>query len=188
MSTHQRARGKFSIEAMTQFEIFIFGCMNFAILIAIIAWGLRKTVRRFLYARSAVLKKQMVAAARERREARARLLKDRRNAETLEEDIAQRRSVMAASCQNECARVFDEARQRASGIVDAAARQVQDEAAQATAKARRLVLEDAFRRAEKILRDGMTSEERRRVVELGLEELDDIVRERAGEAAAEGAR
>ncbi|HPQ80329.1 MAG TPA: hypothetical protein PLZ86_01210 [bacterium] len=171
---------------MTKFEIFIFGCINFSILIVIIVWSMRKTVRRFLYARRANLKKQMVSAGRERRNARARLLKDRADIRNLEADLSERRKVMEIACRNECAHIYDDARRRASGIIHSAKRQVKEEAAQASARTRREILERAFRKAEGILREEMSEEERRRIVELGLSELRGIVEERVAELRAEG--
>ncbi|HPM40859.1 MAG TPA: ATP synthase F0 subunit B [bacterium] len=156
---------------MSQFEIFIFGCMNFAGLMAIIAWSLRKVVRQFLYARRANLKKQMVVAAHERRQARARLAKAREEADSVSEDIERRRRVMAESCVAECDGIIEEARRQASRIMESAGRQIVEERARAASNVRKRILEKAFARAEEMVRGGMTDAARRDALDAGLSEL-----------------
>lgn len=165
---------------MSQFEIFIFGCMNFAALMVVIAWSLRKVVRQFLYARRANLKKQMVAAAHERRQARTRLAKARASSDSVSEDIERRRRVMAESCVAECDGIVEEARRQASRIMESAGRQIVEERARAASNVRKQILEKAFARAEETIRSGMTDASRRNAVEEGLSELRGVVADEKG--------
>ena len=169
---------------MTEFEIFIFGCLNFVALVALLFYGLRKSARQFFYARRATLKKAMVAAARERREARLKLAEGRKLAASLEADIAERRRIMAEGCGQECAAVLAEARRRGEQLTAAAARQTAEERLRAASVVRGRILAEAFRRAEELLR-AAPEEARRRAIEGGVADIEALVR--GGRAAARGA-
>lgn len=160
---------------MTEFEVFIFGCLNFVALVALLFYGLRKSARQFFYARRATLKKLMVVAAHERREARLKVARGRKLVASLEVDIAERRRMMAEGCGRECEAVLAAARRRGEQLTASAARQTQEERLRIAQAVRGEILVEAFRQAEAILQ-AAPEKDRRRAVEGGVAEIEALVR------------
>ena len=166
---------------MSQGEIFIFSCLNFGLLIAGLVWGLRRVARQFFYARREELKKQMIAAAHGRRDARARLSRCRKMASGLEAEIAERRKVMSSTVAKECEAIMADARRRADGLRAGVMRQIREDESRAQGEVRASILERAFERAAKILRDETTAAARGHALDSGIADLTDAM---SGKGAA----
>lgn len=163
---------------MSEFDLFLLGCLNFAALIALLIWGLRRTARQFFYARRATLRKQMVVAAQALREAKGRAAKSRSLFAHLAEDVAYRKDGIAAAAAQRCDQIAEEAKRRAGRILDAAERQMKEEQARALADVRRQMILCAFRRVRDALKGKLDRGSQKKILERGCAELTALFSER----------
>ena len=129
---------------MGEMRTFVFGWMNFAILVGGLLWFLRPAAHQFFYARRTRIRKEMLASVLALRQARERHAKGRQEYEKLPEEIEGRKRAIEGHAEEECRTVEEEAKRRAQHMLDSAARAVKEERAKAHRAVRAQVLSEAF--------------------------------------------
>lgn len=161
---------------MTEFEIFLFGILNFVALIIALMWGLRRIARQYFYARSVGLRKEMIKSAHERRDAKARLVTARRKFEGVDGDIEHRRETIVSGYKKEGTTILEEAALRALRIIETTTRQAQEVRARAIAKIRAHILTHAFEKARTMLERGISESDEQHLVGKSLADLESIAK------------
>jgi F0F1-type ATP synthase membrane subunit b/b' len=154
-----------------EFRIFLFGVLNFAALVGVLWWKGRRVVKNYFYARRLVIRKQMIQAAHQRRDAKIHASKSRRLAANLKEELGRRKNASVELCKDECSAILDLSRQRSERIIEAAKKQAERERAQALVNVRDHLLRDAFVNARKLIAIKMTGDMKKLAVEHGLADL-----------------
>lgn len=162
---------------MSEFDVFLLGCINFAALIALLVWGMRRVARQFFYARRANLQKQMVSVARSLRAAKGRAARSRLLRDRLAVDIAHRKDGVAASAAQACDLIAKEAGRRARRIVETADRQRKEQQACTIAEVRRQMVVRAFAQARALVEEALDRGARRRIIDRGCGELSSLLSE-----------
>lgn len=165
---------------MKPLTIFIFGLINFAILVTALIWGTRRASSQFFYARRSEIKKDMVASAILLKQAKGRLLNLKKLMANLAGDILARHKTAIARATAEHDDIIKGARQKAAGLADAAARQSAEAKREALLDVRSRILKDAFARADAALAKGIPEKTKKDAVERGLKEVSAIMSSNAG--------
>lgn len=166
--------------------VFIFGLINFAVLLTALIWGTRRTARQFFYARRSEIKREMVASAVLLKQAKARLSKLEKLAATLADDIHARQKAIAIRAAAEHDDIINGASQKARGLIDAASRQSAEARREALLDIKSKILDAAFARAIAILSRGVPEKAKKAAVERGLEEVSTMVSSKAGASILRG--
>lgn len=160
---------------MKEFEVFIFGIVNFAILISLLFWGTRKLARQFFYARRMNIKKDLVDSARLERSAKFRLKNSKKLFENLQSDLAKRRAAAAAVCNEECRAIEDGAKRVAQHLIDGAVKQGRRERERALEAVKQRVMEEAFCGALEFVKAKMNTETGRAIMDKEIDRFENAI-------------
>ena len=156
---------------MIETRILLLGIVNFGLLIGLFAWLFRPLAKQFFYARRTRIRKQMINSVWELRKARSRVAESRHQFDDVHDDIRKRVDAIGASCDEECKSLVAEARRKESHFMKGASRRAEEDRIRFAAQVRSRLLNDAFRRAEEKLKKGFSADQRRRLINQGLEAL-----------------
>lgn len=152
----------------------VFSVINFLILCAILYWIFGEAANHFFHSRRMRIRKQMLSSVMTLRQARGREAKSREQYEELPHDIAERKEAIARNCDKECRQIIDEAHKKAGHILKAGERRALEERRKHASLIRQRLMRSAFRIAEERLRESINAKERRRHMEKGFAELEEV--------------
>lgn len=156
---------------MNKEEQFIFGLINFGLLIAVILWGFRRLAKQFFFARHTLIKKDMVASAHELRNAKTRAIKSRKMMENLKDDISARHQVSSTRCEEENKAIIEDAKRNAAHFIEEAKRQCNEEHRLALVKIREKIISNALQRATEIIKNRFKDKPAQKATDLGIEQF-----------------
>lgn len=159
----------------SEFSIFLFGLVNFGILMGVLLWGLRKTAQQFFYARREGLKDEIATSASLLKEARMRHLKGARAIESLSHDIGELKLSFAQRTEDERVAILAEAERHAARLNENALRYLKAEEMRLAKLVRARAIARAFEMAEQYFKEGMTKEMGARVINLGLNDFTSLL-------------
>ena len=170
---------------MKSTHIFIFGVVNFSLLMAWLFWFVKKNSRQYFYARKMVIRKQMTSSAKMLQEAKQRSSKVRKLLNTLDDDIANRRNALLKNSTEDCSVIIENANLASKMILESIIRQTKEDRRKALLDVRNEILRNAFAQAETTFKEKMTPEMKKQLNEAGFSELPQIIK--APETQAGGA-
>lgn len=137
---------------MGLFKTFIFGLVNFAILVGVLIWFSKKLARQYFYARQTGIKKKITDSTLAMRSAQKRSAVAHGLVKNFDSDIEKRRATALAICKSECRVIEENTRRAAAYIIDGAKRQGERARARELLNVRNKIIEDAFKNAAQILK------------------------------------
>jgi F0F1-type ATP synthase membrane subunit b/b' len=158
-----------------ELRTFLFGLVNFVVLIGALVWLLRPAAHQFFYARRLRIRKQMFSSVVALRTARARAAASRAAHGRIPEEIAERRRIIEARCHEDCDDAIAEARRRATHLLEEAERAAHEERERAVQHVRAEMIERAFALASEQLRGGAGPDAQRRYLARGMAEIASLV-------------
>lgn len=155
--------------------VFIFNLINFAILITLLFYFLKKITRQFLYARKLTIKKEAIKAAKTLRQARLHLINSKLSTQKLPDEINVRSKMISKRCEDECEKIINAANGRASHIIETAIKQGQEEKRLALLEIKKKMILSAFTKAKRVVKEKMTSDLQETIIKNGISEIIPLV-------------
>lgn len=128
--------------------IFIFGCVNFAILIALMIFGGRRVAKQFFYARQMQIKKEMIDAATLLRSSKKTFFKNKKMADDLSTEIVLRTTIAKERNNAQCEKSIESAERHAARIIENARNQAEGDRRRAMMEIKSQIVSKAFSLAE----------------------------------------
>ena len=160
---------------MKGIEVFIFGLINFSILIATLFIFFKRLSRQFFYARRSQIKKEMTETASLLREAKLKSVNANTLHRKIDEEITLRKNLVKTQCHSECKSIIDEANKRAAHIIDSSHKFEKDERIKARLDMRKALVIEAWNRAEKKLKEKMDNVTSLKITRNGLSEFENLI-------------
>lgn len=153
----------------SSFGSFIFGLVNFAILVGASLWGLRKLARQYFYARQTGIKKKIVESTFAMRTAQKKSDTVRGLFKNFAGDLEKRRSTAANVCNSECKAIEENAARAGTYIIEGAKRQGERAHARELLTVKDKIVEEAFINAVDILKEKLAVDSGREIVKKEME-------------------
>lgn len=155
----------------SKLTIFIFGILNFSLLLAFLARGLRKLSREFFFSRRMHLSKEVSESKQLFAEAQLAFDRANNSISELAHEIQIRKEAMYSRCKDECNAENDGADKRCEIIINGAKRQAEAWRKGVFKNVRRKILIRAFSITENDIKNLMNASTRTKVIDKRLHEF-----------------
>jgi len=175
---HDDGHGELSIPALFGSREFQGTLVNFIVLVALLAWVIRKKGNPALAARRAEVEKELAEAQRLRADAERRHLETATRLEKLDQEMEQIRGEMIKAGESERDRIVEQAEEKAARIRKDTAFLIEQQIKQLRKDLTQQAANAAVTAAQELLRERTTDADQDQLAEAYLNRLDEVIEER----------